>query len=224
MESVIFQSWCSKLFCVFMYVCIFATQLDLKRSGGSILFMSPTLSSGTYLCARRRWLCNTFHTSASSYFNREKLNERKQKLGDQHPSSPPKGIKRKTTGPSVVEKSKIRQHLDHIESTKDNLSLQDVERYKPGKALDFRQPTYDQKYKEIQNALIQSFTKPQLRRFLKLYGVSLPSGCKGKNNFAEILLKQWGLEPLDKVKEERTDWQEKSERCKSRGYVNLGYC
>jgi hypothetical protein len=181
------------------------------------------LNSG-HLCARRRWLYNTFHTFSPLHFDQEQLgtSDRRDlpdKTSNQAPSSSQKGIERQITGPSIVENSKIRQHLDHIESTKHNLSLEDVERYKPNRTPDSRQPTYDTKYREIQNALTQSFTKPQLRRFLTLYRLSSPPSSSGKNIFVEILMKQWGMEPLAKVQEARADWKENSERRESMRYI-----
>ena len=183
------------------------------------------IASGSSHCARRRWLYNNFHTVVSSSYGREPLDASNrsnfiEKPGDRAPT-PKKGIR---TTPSVVENNRIRQHLDHIESTKDSLALEDVERYKPRGMLDFMQPTYDQKYQEIQYALTQSFTKPQLRRFLKLYGLPSLPGSKGKNIFAEMLMKQWGLEPLAKVQEERADWRENSELRKSMVHLCSGSC
>src|SRR5258705_92216 len=149
------------------------------------------LASGSSLCARRRWFYNNFHTVVSP-FDRQQLGaSNRNNFIDENDPSPQKGIKRKITRPSIVENSKIRQHLDHIESTKHNLKLEDVERYKPRQILDFTQPIYDEKYQEIQNALIRSFTKPQLREFLELYGLPSPPGSKCKIIFAEILMKGW---------------------------------
>lgn len=184
------------------------------------------LSSGFHLFARRRWLYNTLHTSSSSTSDRERSDssnrrDLREKLGDQLPH-PKQGI---VTAPSVVETSKIREHLDHIESTKHALVLEDVERYKPHEIPDSSQLAYDHKYREIRNALTQSFTKLQLRKFLKLYGLPPPPSSKIiKNAVAEILMKQWGLEPLAKVQEERADWRENSERCESIVCTNSEFC
>jgi len=179
------------------------------------------LANRSSLCARRRWFYNNIHTVVSSSLDRQQLDAPKRSnfIAERDGAPPKKGIKRKITRPSVVENSKIRQHLDHIELTKHNLKLEDVERYKPHQILDLTQPTYDEKYQEIQNALTRSFTKPQLRGFLELYGLPSPPDSKGKIIFAELLMKWWGLEPLAKVQEERADWRENSERCESTVYL-----
>jgi hypothetical protein len=188
-------------------------------------FMSVTLhhlTSCSYRCARRR-LYNNFRTFASSPFDREHLDASKpknliEKLGDQTPSRQ-KGIRRKITGPSVVENSKIRLHLDHIESTKHNLLSKmssDTNLMKYWISRNQHMTKSTAKYKMPSHSHSRS---PRLRRFLKLYGLPSPPSSKGKLIFAEILMKQWGLEPLAKVQEERTDWRENSERRESTVYI-----
>jgi hypothetical protein len=182
------------------------------------------LASGSSLCACRRWFYNNFHTAVSLSFDRQQLDASNYLEESDQVPSPQKGVKRKITRPSIVENSKIRQHLDHIESTKYNLKLEDLERYKPHQILDSAQPAYDEKYQEIQLSLTRSFTKSQLRGFLELYGLPSPLDSKGKNIFAEILMKRWGLEPLAKVLEERADWKENSERRESTVYLYSESC
>ena len=171
---------------------------------------------------------NTFHTSAPLASSPERISSNTntpsfgqtlstvlQEVGCQESSERKKGGHSSNTQPSVVENSKLRQYLDHIESTKHNLVLGDVERYKPDKKIDPRYPSYDEKYREIHRALVQSFTKPQLRKFLKLYGLPSISTSRRKETFAEIIMEKWGWEPLAKVQEERTEWKEAIERCET---------
>lgn len=164
-----------------------------------------------FLCAPR--FSNSFHTSlacnnnASSsaaslpYIIRDLVPQRKS-------------LRRKRkdiAGPSVVENSKLKQHLDYIEATKGRLVLEDVERHRPSEQVDSRLPAYDKKYREIRNALIQSFTKPQLQKFLHLYGLRAPPTSKSKDIFAELVMEKWGWEPLAKVQQERGDMTQTSE-------------
>lgn len=194
----------------------------------ALFFMSFVLRRFSFDLPFSIAYASTFHTPAFSASNTEPISTRTntprtlstalQEVGFHGSYDRKKGGRSSDTRPSVVEDSKLKQYLDHIESTKHKLVLEDIERFKPDAKIDPRYSSYDQKYRELHRTLIQSFTKAQLRKFLKLYELPLLPTSSSKDTFAEMIMEKWGWEPLAKVQEERTEWKETTECCKFRGY------
>ncbi|KAF9532028.1 hypothetical protein CPB83DRAFT_848225 [Crepidotus variabilis] len=113
--------------------------------------------------------------------------------------------------PGALESSKLRQHLKHIEDTKDELVLEDLERHKPAKVADSRPTTYDKQYAELRRNIIRSFSVPQIQKFISMYGITLPPyRKKSKDLCTELILERWGWKPLRVVREERALWRDTS--------------
>jgi len=170
------------------------------------------------------WLHRSLHVSASSSSGADlpasKPRSKGKTLSDLSKGLPPsekktesKRGKKKVEGESVAADSKVLCHLAEIENTKGNLVLYDIERYKPKIVFNPKYTTYDDKYKEIHQVLINSFTAPQFRQFLELYRLPLPPHrARTKDILAEKIMEKWGWEPLKKVQEDRLDKSETSHR------------
>ncbi|KAJ3509410.1 hypothetical protein NLJ89_g5234 [Agrocybe chaxingu] len=109
-------------------------------------------------------------------------------------------------------RNKLIAYLAHIESTKDKVALEDVEQYKHRRRPNPRSSTYDQDYTELLDVLTASFTIPQLKRFLQLYGTRPPSKRRlTKRLYAETIMEKWGWTSLAEVQQDRIDQSEVSE-------------
>ncbi|KAF8912763.1 hypothetical protein CPB84DRAFT_1670434 [Gymnopilus junonius] len=110
-------------------------------------------------------------------------------------------------------KNPIENYLGHLQTTKHELKLEDIERYKPPKVANPKSPDYETIYNEVISSLMRSFSQPQLRQFLQLYGLPSPHHRGNKRTFAvKILEEKWGWPSLAKVSQDRIDWSEVSER------------
>lgn len=139
----------------------------------------------------------------------------------------PKGnpAKRKTRKPkptlkteSLLEKSPLHDFLNEVETSKDVITLTEIEYYKPESVPNPDSPNYETKYNQLIASLIESFTLQQLQEFSKSYNLPTPSKQRKVDCITAIIEKRWGWPPLAKVKDERGDWTEVSD---SRGYFNF---
>lgn len=113
------------------------------------------------------------------------------------------------------DKNSIEDYLGHLQTTKNDLTLEDIERYKPQKIANPKSPDYETTYNDVVSSLMRSFSQPQLRQFLQLYDLSRPHHRSNKRAFAvKILEEKWGWPSLEKVSQDRIDWSEASERRK----------
>jgi len=112
---------------------------------------------------------------------------------------------------SLLEKSPLHDFLDKVESSKDVISLREIEYYKPKNIPKPDSPHYEVKYNQLVASLMESFTLQQLQEFSKSYNLTTPSRQRKVDFITAIVEKQWGWSPLAKVKEERGDWTEVSE-------------
>ncbi|CAA7266542.1 unnamed protein product [Cyclocybe aegerita] len=109
-------------------------------------------------------------------------------------------------------RNKLIAYLAHIESTKDKVTLEDIEQYKHRRRPNPRSSTYDQDYTELLDVLAASFTIPQLKRFLQLYGTRPPPKRRlTKRLYAETIMEKWGWTSLAEVQQDRIDQSEVSE-------------
>lgn len=119
---------------------------------------------------------------------------------------------------SLLEKSPLHDFLDEVESSKDVITLTEIEYYKPESVPDPDSPNYEAKYNQLVASLTESFTFQQLQELSKSYNLPIPSKQRKVDCVTAIVEKQWGWPPLSKVKDERGDWTEVSD---SRGYFNF---
>lgn len=119
---------------------------------------------------------------------------------------------------SLLEKSPLHDFLDEVESSKDVITLTEIEYYKPKSVPDPDSPNYETKYNQLVASLIESFTLQQLQEFSKSYNLPTPSKQRKVDYSTAIVEKRWGWPPLSKVKDERGDWTEVSD---CRRYFNF---
>jgi hypothetical protein len=132
-----------------------------------------------------------------------------------------RGRKRKITGPSLLVESKVKDFLDHVESIKDTLGLEDLERYRPERRPMPTSPEFEVEYNALCDKLTHAFTKQQLRVFLKLYGLHLPVKFAKPAHVTMIMEDVWSWPSLKKIKQEKIDWTEISQR---RSYLLSCFC
>ncbi|KAF8807505.1 hypothetical protein BYT27DRAFT_7189573 [Phlegmacium glaucopus] len=139
--------------------------------------------------------------------------EQATRTGSLDVHEPQKRVRRqKTTGPSLLLESKMKDFLDHVESIKDTLGLEDLERYRPDRRPMPTSPEFEEQYNALYDTLINAFTKQQLRVFLKLYGLHLPVKSVKSAHVTMILEDVWSWPSLKKIKQEKIDWTEISHR------------
>ena len=114
-----------------------------------------------------------------------------------------RGRKRKVTGPSLLVESKVRDFLNHVESTKHTLGLEDLERYRPDRQPTPTSPEFEEQYNLLCNTLSRAFNKEQLRVFLKSYGLDLYLASPKKAYITKILEDAWKWPSLEKIKKEK---------------------
>ena len=120
--------------------------------------------------------------------------------------------KPKVTGPSLLVESKVQDFLDHVESIKNTLGLEDLERYKPGRQPAPTSPEFEEQYIALRDTLCRAFNKQQLRAFLDLYGLDLPMKYGKQPHVIMIMEKVWSWPSLEKIKKEKIDWTVSSHR------------
>lgn len=171
-----------------------------------------------------RWLTRRhLHVSAKKATDSAKLveplystanpSEQPTRTGNLDVHEPQKRVRRrKITGPSLLVESKVKDFLDHVESIKDTLGLEDLERYRPDRRPTPTSPEFEEQYKALYDTLFNAFTKRQLRVFIKLYGLHLPSNFTKPEHITMIMEDVWSWPSLKKIKQEKIDWTEISHR------------
>jgi len=116
----------------------------------------------------------------------------------------------------TVPTNTVQQHLDRFLQIdpQGSIALEDIERYRlpaKSKELNPHSPNYDHFFEETVNRLTQSFSLPQLRQFIELYGL-VPPHQRTKAVLARFIMEeQWKYPSLEKVKQERIDWTEQED-------------
>ncbi|KAF4623151.1 hypothetical protein D9613_001898 [Agrocybe pediades] len=110
----------------------------------------------------------------------------------------------------------VQRHIDRFPDIdpRGSVALEDVERYRVpsrSKKLDPNSSTYEDLFLSTVNNLTQSFTSPQLRQFIELYG-SNPPPLRTKAALATYIVEeQWKYPSLEKVRQEKIDWTEQED-------------
>ena len=167
-----------------------------------------------------RWLTRKhLHVSAKITTDPVKIpepsysNTEPTRTGSLNVHEPQKRVRRpKITGPSLLVESKVKDFLDHVESIKDTLGLEDLERYRPQGRPMPASPEFEEQYNALRDTLVRAFTKQQLRVFLKLYGLHLPTISTKTAHVTTIMEDVWSWPSLEKIKQEKVDWTEISHR------------
>ena len=172
-------------------------------------------------CFYFRWLTRRhLHVSAKKATDSEKLVEplsdsskQPTKTGDLDVAlQKNRKRKRKITGPSLLVESKVKDFLEHVESIKDTLGLEDLERYRPDRQPVPTSPEFEVQYNVLRNTLNHAFNKQQLAAFLKLYGINFPTKYPKQEHITMIMENAWSWPSLEKIKKEKIDWTVSSQR------------
>ena len=135
------------------------------------------------------------------------------KEGDLDDDPPKKRSKKeKITGPSLLVESKVQDFLDHVESIKDTLGLEDLERFKPDRQPLPTSPEFEEQYITLRNKLCSAFNRQQLRAFLDLYRLNLHAKYTKQAHAVMIMEEAWSWPSLEKIKKEKSDWTVSSQR------------
>lgn len=103
--------------------------------------------------------------------------------------------------PNILEWTSVQEHLDKLAATNGQLVLADIERCRPASHAPPGTPTYELQYKELVEKITGSFTVQQLRKFLKLYEIPLPSKSKKEECAIAIMENQWTWPSLAAIRE-----------------------
>ena len=123
-----------------------------------------------------------------------------------------RGKKKKVTGPSLLVESKVKDFLDHVESIKHTLGLEDLERYKPDCQPAPTSPEFEEQYITLRDTLCRAFNRKQLRAFLGLYRLDLHAKNTKQTHATIIMEEAWSWPSLEKIKKEKIDWTVSSHR------------
>jgi hypothetical protein len=120
------------------------------------------------------------------------------------------------TRPKVLSENKIHEYLQQLEATKDNISLEDLERLRPARYSEPGSPEYAQEYNDLLDTITRSFSVKQLRTFLDMYGTK-PSHRQTKWTLATLIMEnQWGWPSLTEIQRNQRDWSEVESKSKHR--------
>lgn len=117
---------------------------------------------------------------------------------------------------SLLQETKLDEYLQHIASTSHEVTLEDIERYKPIKFPSGSSSVdYEQQYNSLLESLVHSFSFDQLRRFLDLYHLDPPAKRNKWHLAAAIIEHQWKWPSLTKAKKIYKDRTEIVYKCTS---------
>ncbi|RDB28766.1 hypothetical protein Hypma_015422 [Hypsizygus marmoreus] len=109
---------------------------------------------------------------------------------------------------NLLKESKLQDYLDLIASTSQEITLADIERCKPAGHAAPRTPEYEQQYNSLVETLVRSFSLHQLRQFLVLYHLDMPTRRTKWDIAANIIERQWNWPSLTTIKKEKKEWTE----------------
>jgi hypothetical protein len=136
----------------------------------------------------------------------KKPTKKRRKKGDlDAPPAKKRGRKPKVTGPSLLVESKVKDFLEHVESIKDTLNLEDLERYRPKRTPSPTSPKFEEQYNALCDTLKNAFNRQQLRAFLRLYGLFSSVNNPKQACVTMIMETAWSWPSLEKVKKEKND-------------------
>ncbi|TFK41054.1 hypothetical protein BDQ12DRAFT_678804 [Crucibulum laeve] len=111
---------------------------------------------------------------------------------------------------NLLEQSKVQKYLNHLASTKNTLTLEDFEKYKPKTHSSPATSNYEVEYNALLDTLVRSFSSQQLRQLIRRYGRNLPAKKTKWNLAVTIIEKQWGWPSLTEIQKQQRDWSEVS--------------
>ncbi|GLB36249.1 putative mitochondrial inner-membrane-bound regulator [Lyophyllum shimeji] len=109
---------------------------------------------------------------------------------------------------NLLKGTKVQNYLDHIASTSREVTLADIERYRPSKHPSPRSPKYEEEYNALVETLVRSFSLSQLRKFLGMYHLKLPARRNKWETAVAIIEHRWDWPSMTTLKEEKRDWTE----------------
>src|ERR1700761_8996776 len=102
----------------------------------------------------------------------------------------------------ILQWTSVQDHLHKIAETNGQVVLADIERLRPRSHAPPGTLTYEAQYNQLVEKITSSFNAKQLRQFLKLYDISVPSDRKKNNWAAAIIEEQWNWPPLAAIREQ----------------------
>ncbi|KAF5377539.1 hypothetical protein D9615_005313 [Tricholomella constricta] len=109
---------------------------------------------------------------------------------------------------NLLQETKLQDYLDHIALTSQDVSLGDIERYRPARHASVRSPEYEEEYNALVETLVRSFSLNQLRKFLEMYHLSAPQKRNKWELAVAIIERQWNWPSLKIIKQEKREWTE----------------
>lgn len=121
----------------------------------------------------------------------------------------------------ILDFTKVQDYLDHIDSTRNTVTIADIERRRPARHSTPGTPQYAQEYRNLLDTLVLSFSVKQLKEFVRLYGLDRPKE-RGKQYYAmTIMEKQWNWPSLSIIEQRQRDWTELSSQSKYAALIYL---
>ncbi|KAG5652170.1 hypothetical protein H0H81_006010 [Sphagnurus paluster] len=109
---------------------------------------------------------------------------------------------------NLLKETKLQDYLNHIASTSEQVTLADIERYRPSKYAEPHSPSYEEEYHSLVETLVRSFSLNQLRTFLDMYHLTPPTKRTKWELAVTIVERQWNWPSLTIVKNEKREWTE----------------
>jgi hypothetical protein len=110
--------------------------------------------------------------------------------------------------PSVLERNKLQEYLNHLESSSKEPTAEDVERHKPPSHAPPGTNRYETEYENLVECLSRSFTVKQLQyAHSEVFNLALPSRHRKRDLAISIIERQWKWPSLL----DSTKWKERTE-------------
>ncbi|KAJ3554628.1 hypothetical protein NM688_g3008 [Phlebia brevispora] len=114
-------------------------------------------------------------------------------------------------GATPLQPTRVDLYLASLSVSGVEPTLSDLERCRPSRHPDTLTPEYTKAYNAVLDTLCRSFSKAQLRHFIKLYHLppALSKKSRTKTEYAETIIEEkWGwpsLEAVERAKRDRTE-------------------
>src|SRR6266576_4605269 len=111
--------------------------------------------------------------------------------------------------PSVLERNKLQEYLNHLESSSKEPTAEDIERHRPRRRAPQGTNQYEIEYENLVECLSRSFTVKQLRdAHSKVFGLALPSRHRKRDLAISIIERQWKWPSLSDSMKQRKEQTE----------------
>ncbi|KAJ7110108.1 hypothetical protein C8R44DRAFT_634657 [Mycena epipterygia] len=108
--------------------------------------------------------------------------------------------------PNILEWNSIKEHLKELSDTNGKLVIADIERCRPRSHAAPGSNEYEKEYNDLLEKITKSFTGKQLRQFLELYELPLPSARGRKEPYATTIIEQqWNWPSLSAIREQQRE-------------------